>query len=217
MKKSILVAAVAALALNVSSPCSAFSLGGVTNALSGHSSGGTDLAATQKNTVADYVSANKLVINANMKMAQALHLDGQVAALKASADALKAGTSEDSLKKSDTAVSQSTDEIVKKLNSNPKLDTAAKATFASGLASLVEGGLSYRKVSKDLASAQSSMSSASPMELTKVGELVYIGKTAPANVKNFSGALSSAIDFAKSENIPVPANAADATSALGNF
>ena len=216
MNKSILAACVT---LSIcSAPAYAFSLGPVTLPLGGGSqSSGTDLAAIQDNTVRDYVAASQLVLSANMKMAQALHLDAEVAALKASSDALKAGTSEDALKSSDVTLSKSTDDIVTSLKSNPTLDAGAKATFSAGMVDLASGAIAYAKVGKELSSSQSALSSASPMALMKLGSLVYMAKALPGNAKSFGGALGAATQFAKGQDIPVPANAVDATAALGSL
>lgn len=212
LNKSIVSTFVFVAAMGLSASSYALSLGGL---MGGGNGGGANLSATQNQTAADYVAGNQLVISANSEMAQALHLDGVVAKLKESSDALKAGTSEDSIKASDVAVSKSTEEISNTLKSNPKLDAASKSHFAVGLVALVSGAVSYSKVGKDLTDSKSAMSSASPMDLMKLGELVYIAKTAPGNMKNLSDALTSAISFAKGQGIPAPANVADATSALG--
>lgn len=218
MKKTTLALA---LTLSLSSASAiAFSLGSVPSIpglTGGGTSGGANLAATQGQAVADYAAANQLVLSANTKMAQALHLDGEVAALKASSDALKAGTSEDALKNSDVTLSKSTDDIAASLKTNPTLDASAKVEFGAGLVDLTSGAIAYAKVGKDVSSAQSALSGASPIELMKLGSLVYIAKTLPGNAKNFQGALSAATQFAKGQDIPVPANAADATAALGAF
>jgi len=218
MKKSVLALAILASSMAVAVPSYAFSLGGLTSAVSGGgSSGGANLSSSQTQAVADYVAGNLLVVAANTKMAQALGLDEEASKLKATADALKAGSSEDSLKSADVTVSESTNAIVEKLKSNPSLDQASKATFAAGLASLAAGAIAYAKTGKDLADSQSAMSSASPMELLKLGQLIYIAKSFPTNAKNFGNALTVATTYAKGQNIPVPANVADATSALGAF
>jgi hypothetical protein len=218
MKKTFLTVAILASTMTMATPSFAFSMGGLTSAVTGGGSGGgANLSASQTQTVADYAAGNLMVVNANIKMAQALHLDGEVSKLQATAESLKAGTSEDSLKNSDVTVSASTSSIVAELKTNPSMDEASKATFAAGLAELAAGALAYAKTGKDLADSQSAMSGASPMELLQLGELVYIAKSFPTNAKNFSNALTAGISYAKGQNIPVPANAADATSALGAF
>lgn len=218
MKKAVLVTAILASAMVAAAPSYAFSLGGLTSAVTGGSgSGGANLSASQTQTVADYAAGSQLIVSSNLKMAQALHLDGQVAALQASADALKAGTSEDTLKKSDVAMTDATNAIVEKLKSNPTMDEQSKATFSAGLADLALGALAYVKTGKDLTATQSALSSASPMELLQLAPLLYIAKNFPSNAKNFGEALTTSVQYAKGQNIPVPANAADATAALGAF
>lgn len=219
MNKKLSVVAIMLAAAAVAAPSHAFSLSGLASALPGKSTqgGGADLSATQAQTLTDYVAGSQLVIAANMKMAQALNLGGEVSKLQATADALKSGTSEGSLKQADVTVSGSTQDIMAKLKTNPALDQASKATFAAGLAQLATGAVAYAKAGKDLAAGQSALQSASPMQLLQLGQLVYMAKTFPSNAKNFSAALSAGVQYARGQNIPVPANAADATSALGSF
>jgi hypothetical protein len=218
MKKNALLSAILACGTVLAAPCHAFSLGGMASSMTGGSGGGgANLSASQTQTVADYVAGSQLIVAADLKMAQALHLDGEVSQLQAQADALKAGTSEDSLKKADVAVSASTQAIVDKLKTNPTMDAASKTTFSTGLAALAAGAIAYVKTGKDLSSTQSALSSASPTELMQVGELLYIAKTFPVNAKNFGQALSAGVQYAKGQNIPVPATVADATASLGSF
>lgn len=176
---------------------------------------GPDLEGAQATTVADYVVASKLVLSADSKMAQALHLDGDIATLKATSDSLKAGASEGDLKNSDVTLNKSTTDILASLKTNPQLDAKSKSLFAAGIGDLALGAFEYVKVGKEVSSSQSALSSASPMQLVKLGPLVYVARTMPSNAKTFTQALTAATEFAKGQNIPVPANAADATSALG--
>ncbi len=219
MRKHLSLAAIVISTMAVTAPSHAFSLGNLAGAIPGArpQSEGADPGATQARTLADYVAGSQLVVAANIKMAQALKLDGEVSKLQATADALKAGTSEGSLKQADVTVSDSTKNIVDKLKSNPVLDQESKATFAAGLAQLATGAVAYSKTGQDLAAGQSALQSASPVQLLQLGRLAYIAKTFPTNAKSFSPALSAGIQFARGQNIPVPANAADATSALGAF
>ncbi len=218
MKKTMIAVSVIASSMFVPSLGQAFSLGGLTSMVSGgQANGGENLSTAQTQTVADYAAGSRLVLNANIKMAQALHLDGQVAELKATADAIQNGATDASLKKGDDTLSASTNAIVHQLKSNPSMDKASKATFASGLASLAMGSVAYAKTGKDLAASQSALSSASPAEMMRLGQLLYIAKNFPGNARNFLNSLRVGIQYAKGQDIPVPANAADATAALADL
>ena len=214
MKKRILITTFVAVSIMGASVSSyAFGLGDLTGG-NNSKGGGTDLSATQTQTVNDYVAASTLLLSANGKMSEALGLKEQVAKYKETADSLTAGTSEDSNKKADEALSNGTQAISDAMKNKPQLSAESKAKFTAGLVDLAAGTVGYAKVGKDVSSAQSAISSASPMQLMKLGELVYLAKSAPASIKSYSSALSSAISFAKENKIEVPKSATDALGSM---
>lgn len=217
MKKSLIVTAlIAASALSVSFSCHAFGLGGIGSMMGGGSkSGGTDLSAIQDQSIKDYVGASTLLISANKKMGDALGLKDQMAGLDETASSLKDGTSQDSIKKSEEAISNSTKAISDAISKHPTLSAASKAMFGSGLVDMVKGTIGFSTVAKEISAANSAISSASLMELPKLGGLVSLSKNVPGDVKNYSSALSTALQFAKDNHIPEPKNAADAVAAMG--
>lgn len=209
MKKSIIVTALlAASVLGASASCYAFGLGGLMGGSS--KSSGVDLSATQTQTVNDYVAASKLLLSSDSKMSDALGLKDKVAGYKETSDSLTAGTSTDSIKKADEAISSGTENIANAMKNKPELSAESKVKFTAGLVDLAAGTVSFSKVAKDVSSAQSAITGASPMELMKLGELVYLAKSVPGNLKNYASALSSAIAFAKTNKIEIPKSATDA-------
>lgn len=200
----------ATLAFSFGSP----SIGGLTG---GSKSGGTDLIATQKKAVTDYVSASVKILFADAKMAEAIGLQSEVAKYKATADSIKSDTSEGSLDKSVKTMNDAGAKLEAKLKTHPTLGSKEKKMFASGLVDLTAGAIMYGKMGKGLSSAKSALNKATPMDLMKLRPLVYMAKNVPDSGKNASDAISAAIQFAKGQDIPVPANAADATDLLGNM
>lgn len=173
-----------------------------------------DLGGQQDQLVRSYVAANKDVLTANSKMAEALGLKDSATASKATADALTEGATKDNLDAANKEVGTSTDAVSAELKKGPKLDAAAKATFGVGLVSLVSGVSKYVGVGKNVSDISSGLSSAPMMQLPKLQSAVFIVSKFPSSMASVSNALKNAIAFAQSNDIPVPA---DATKALASL
>jgi len=148
----------------------------------GGSKSGSAPAVNQDALVHSYVAANKDVLNANAKMAEALGLKD---------------------------ASETTAAIQAKLKDNPTLDAQAKVTYGQGLALLGSGLLKYVAMKPQVTGISSN-----PMSMLSGGKAAavgYIATSVPTNAANLSSALNNATSFAKSRDIPIPA---DATSAL---
>lgn len=183
----------------------------------GKSSSGTasaDLGGQQDVLVRSYVAANKDVLTANSKMAEALGLKDSAAASKATADALTEGSTKDNLDAANKAVGTSTDAVAEEMKKGPKLDAAAKATFGIGLIALASGVSKYVGVGKNVSDISSGLSSAPLMQLPKLQSAALIVSKFPSSMSSVSSALKNAIAFAQSNDIPVPADATKAMAAL---
>lgn len=175
----------------------------------GGSKSGSAPAVDQDALVRSYVAADKDVLNANAKMAEALGLKDAAVSAKATADALGDGATKDNLSAADKAQSETTAAIQAKLKDNPTLDAQAKVTYGQGLALLGSGVLKYVAMKPQVTGIGSN-----PMALLgggKAAAVAYIATSVPTNAANLSSALNNATSFAKSREIPVPS---DATSAL---
>lgn len=187
------------------------SLGGGSSA-----SGGGDAAAQQDQLVRAYVGADKEVLTAQAKMADAVGLKDRAAQLQATSDALGAGATKENLEASETMQSEASQEIQAKLkDGNVKLDAAGKKKFSEGLGSLGRGIAKYATLKGPIASFQSSLTGGGVAgalgAASKLNAGRYIVGSTPGHVKNLSSTLSTAVSYAKSNDIPVPA---DATAAL---
>ena len=210
MRKSILMMSIfLAASLPLSAQAGVFDL---VSKVTDSGSGGGDAVAQQDELVNAYVAANKDVLLAQYKMASALGAKEAAALAKAEADALSSGATKDNLSKADTVQSDVSKAITErqKVVGNT-MDEAAKKEYASGLGSLGKGVLKYAGMATKFSAFKSSLTSISPMMLTKLNSGVYIVKSFPSNSKNLYDTLGSSVSFAKSNDIPVPA---DATKAL---
>lgn len=182
----------------------------------GSSSGGADAAAQQDQLVRAYVGADREVLIAQSKMADAVGLKERAAQLQATSDALGEGATKDSLEKSETMQSEASQEIQARLqDGNLKLDAAGKKKFSEALGSLGRGIVRYATLKGPIASFQSSLSGGGITgalgAASKLNAGRYIVTSTPGHVKNLTGTLNGAVMYAKSNDIPVPA---DATAAL---
>lgn len=215
-KKSLVAAITAAFVLAPSVGVAQFKLPSIGGGSGSSSSGGGDAVAQQDQLVKAYVAADKEVLVAQAKMADAVGLKERAAKLNAASEALGAGATKDSLEASETMQSEASQEIQAKLkDSNLQMDAAGKKKFADALGSLGRGIVKYSNLKGPIASFQSALTGGGAAGLmtaaTKLAAGKYIVTSTPGHVKNLSDTLSTAVTFAKSNDIPVPA---DATAAL---
>ena len=119
-----------ALAAAFITPCAfaQFSMPSIGSITGGAASGGGDQGAEQDSLVRAYVSANKEVLVAQSKMAEAVGLKESAAKLKSTADALGDGATKGNLSDADKIQSDSSKEISARLNdSNLKMDAQSQA------------------------------------------------------------------------------------------
>jgi len=187
---------------------------GLTNAVAPTSSGGGDVSGQNDALVRGYVAANKDVLLANSKMADALGLKDAAAASRATADALTDGATKGNLEDSNKAVSASTDAVAKEMAKGPKLDEAAKKKYQDGMGQLGRGMLKYAGLSGPAKDFSASVKTASPMLLPKLQSGAYIVGQLPTGLSNLGTSLKNANAFAKSNDIPVPPDATQALASL---
>jgi hypothetical protein len=176
--------------------------------------GGSDMSGQSDALVRNYVAANKDVLMANFHMADALGLKEAAATSKATADALGDGATKGTLEEANKTVSDTSGAVAAEMAKHPKLDAAAKTKFQQGLVKLVQGVVKYRGLRKPAADFAAGISNASPLQIPKLQSGVYVASTAPTSISNAATALNNVIAFAKSNDIPVPADATSALSAL---
>lgn len=190
------------------------SLPGVGNLVPGSGGGDGNIGGQNDALVRGYVAANKDVLLANSKMAEALGLKDAAATAKATADALTDGATKGNLEDSNKAVSASTDAVAAEMAKSPKLDAAAKQKYSQGMAQLGQGVLRYIALAGPAQSFSSSLKDASPMMLPKLQAGVYVASQLPTGLSNLSTSMKNASAFAKSNDIPVPPDATKAMAAL---
>lgn len=180
------------------------------------SSGATGNESTQQDSlVRAYVAANKDVLIAQSKMASAVGLKESAAKLKSTADALGDGATRGNLSDADKIQSDSSKEISKRLNDkNLTMDAQSKTLYSSGMVSLGSGMVRYIAMRPQITNFGNTIKASPALALTKLSAGAYVTTNFPGNAKNVYDTLSYSTAFAKSHDIPVPA---DATKALASF
>jgi hypothetical protein len=184
-------------------------IGGASN-----NTGSTDLSGAQDQLVNQYISAGKSVLDGNTKMAEAVGLMDKAAASRAAGDTLTEGATKGALSEADKTSSDTSDAVAAALKNTDKMDGPAKEKFATGILSLAQGLVKYVGMKGSFDSFQRSLSSASPMMLTKLQSGAYIVTSFPSSVKHLSAALGNAVSYAKSHDISVPKDATDVLAKL---
>jgi hypothetical protein len=174
--------------------------------------GAPDLGAQQSQIVALYAAADTDVLTADSIMADALGLKDASAQLKAAAAAIGNGATEGNMKAAEAAESAFAAARQDAMNKDSgKLDAASKEKFATAFIPLTKGVVEYAAMSKPVSDFATGLKSAPLMQLPKLQSGAYIATHLPTSVKNLHDTLQSAVAFAKSNDIPVPA---DATGAM---
>jgi hypothetical protein len=209
MKKTLAAALVIA-ALGLPTVGSA-QFGSLLNAVKPGGGGGSasaDLGGQQTQLVRNYTAAGKDVLTANGQMTEALGIKHQMIDDSAKSDSMSASD----IEAQDKAISADAQALSDAYKSGATLkDSAAKAKYAQGLVALVSGVRKYAGMRSDVQNFSSGLSSVSPLQLGNLQSGIYVAKSVPTSLTNLTTVLKSAIDFAKSNGVAVPA---DATSIL---
>jgi len=176
--------------------------------------GGSDINVQQDALVQSYAGANKQVLNANAKMAEALGLKDAAATSRATAEAYGSSSTKDGLSDADKAAAPEIQAVSDELKKQPKLDAASKAKFADGITLLASGVLKYAGMRKAVTDFSAGLKSASVLSVPKLQAGAYVATNFPTGMKTLGGTLQSALSYAKSNDIPVPKDATEALAAL---
>jgi hypothetical protein len=196
------------LALCISFSDANAQLGGLTKSLG---VGGSGASVSADQIVGKYVTGSQHVNKAEVKMLKAVGLKDQADLAELQAKNLTAGATSSALEeaaKVQTDSSKALEDAFKQ--AKVEMDAKSKKQFSDGMADLGRGIVQYAGMSGD-------MKNFSPNP-TAIGaattSAVYIVKNLPASLKSLGSTLKGAVDFAKTNNIPVPKEAADATALL---
>jgi hypothetical protein len=204
--KSSYVKAIAGVALVLVSGFASAQLGGFAKSLGGGGGG-----ATAEQIVTKYVGAAQSVMRADAGMLSAVGLKDEAEKASVQAKNLTEGATKNSLEEASAVQTASSAALEKALKGKKiEMDDASKKQFAGGVAELAKGVIQYVGMSKDVSGFKPGLSSIG----NSAGSALYVAKNLPDSIKSLGSTLKLAIDFAKTNNIPVPKEANDATALL---
>lgn len=170
---------------------------------------GASISADQ--IVKRYVGGAKGVMTANAVMLGALGMKTEAGRAAAQAANLTEGATKDVLEESAKVQTENSKALEGKLGQkNATMDAASKKEFVNGVSELASGVKQYVLLGKDVAGFKPGLGSLS----ASAGTAISVVKTLPESTKNLVTTLKMAIEFCKTNNIPVPAGAVDATAMI---
>ena len=185
-------------------------VGAATSAVGG-GSGGAGVSAEK--IVGGYVNSSKLVISSQQKLLQAAKVKVDSDLYTANIKNLTAGVTSDQVAESAKIQTEGSKQIQQVFSDKSlKLDAAGQKIFISGAAELGKGVLSYAKFFLDAKNFKPS-----PADLSSAGTALSAVKGVPDDVLALKTSLSAVYDYAKSNNIALPKDVADATKSLEGF
>jgi hypothetical protein len=215
--KKILFAAIFVAATAATTSSLAFGLPAGLPGVGGGSGSGAaqaDLSGQQDALVRNFVGAGQQVLNAQARLAGALNLKTESAKAEETARQMSGGATQGGVKDSEKVVADTNGAIAAALARKPVLDANAKAQYAEGLARLVDSGIKYAGLGKDVTSMGTGLKGASPLALAKLSDAAFIVSKFPGSASELVKTVKAAIEFAKDQGIPVPANSGDLMKAI---
>ena len=206
--KEKLAAVTLGLALCISFGDANAQLGGLTKSVG---IGGSGASVSADQIVGKYVAGSQHVNKAEVKMLKAVGLKDQADLAELQAKNLTAGATSGALEeaaKVQTDSSKALEEAFKQ--SKVEMDAKSKKQFSDGMADLGRGIVQYAGMGGDVKNFSPNPTAAGAATTSAV----FIVKNLPGSLKSLGSTLKGAIDFAKTNNIPVPKEAADATALL---
>ncbi len=178
------------------------------NLLKSNNAAGT-ISADQ--IVQRYVGGTRNVVTANTSMLEAVGLKDEAGASAAQAANLTEGATKDALEESAKVQTANSRALEAKLaDKGTKLDAEGKKKFAAGVTELAKGVVSYVALGKDVSGFKPGMGALGG----SAGSALYVAKSLPGSTKNLVDTLKMAIEFCKTNKIPVDKAATDATALI---
>jgi len=208
--KTKFVTVILGMALLGASGVACAQFGGLGGKLTGVT-GGSSSNVSPEAIVTKYVGGAQSVNKADVKMLRAVGLKEEADRAELQAKNLTEGATQGALEDATKVQTESSKALQDKFASGKvEMDEKSKKQFADGMADLGRGLLAYVGMSKEASGFKPAPTSIGASALSAA----YVVKSLPDSIKTLGSTLKSSIDFAKTNNIPVPKEAADATSAI---
>lgn len=181
------------------------SLGGLMSAGKGSGAG-----VTAEQIVSRYVGGTQNVMKADSNMLAAVGLKDEADKVALHAKNLTEGATKDALEGASKLQSDSSKALEQKMSGDKVvMDAASKKQFSLGVQDLAKGVIQYVGMSKDVGAFKPSVTS-----IGSAGPAMFVVQNLPGSIKSLASTLKLAIEFSKTNNIPLPKEANDATALL---
>ncbi|GAB2884032.1 hypothetical protein GCM10027046_10670 [Uliginosibacterium flavum] len=158
-----------------------------------------------------YVGGAKNVNKADVKMLRAVGLKDEADKAELAGKNLTEGATKDSLEEASKTQTESSKALEAKMKDKKvEMDAKSKQQFSDGMGDLARGIIQYVGMGGDAKNFKPSPTSIGG----STNSALFVVKSLPDSIKALGGTLKSSIDFAKTNNIPVPKEANDATSMI---
>ncbi|MDR0576207.1 MAG: hypothetical protein LBI87_01380 [Candidatus Accumulibacter sp.] len=175
---------------------------------SGKKSGMPAAAGVGGILVADFVVAQKLVLDAQISFAQAFNLNDQAKLLQAEKQALSSGSIDKTKLQKTQSVSENAQKAIEeKMAKKASMDSSSKGKYARGLVSLTGAMGMTKKLSNDAKDFASASGVGALTSLFSADAAVYVATGMPGYLVNLASATKSALSFGKMMDIKLPKNA----------
>ncbi|MDC8758144.1 hypothetical protein [Janthinobacterium fluminis] len=179
--------------------------------LGGMLGGGKSSGASAEQIVSKYVAGTQNVMKADANMLAAVGLKDEADKVALHAKNLTEGATKDALEGASKLQSDSSKALEQQMSGKKVvMDAASKKQFAEGVQDLSKGVIQYVGMSKDVTGFKPSVTSMGGA----AAPALFVVQNLPGSIKSLASTLKLAIEFSKTNNIPLPKEANDATSML---
>lgn len=166
---------------------------------------------TADQIVQRYLGGTRTVMQANSTMLDAVGLKTEAGQASAQAGNLTESATKEVMEESSKVQTANSKSLEAKLaDTSTTLDAAGKKKFASGVVELAKGVVAYAGLGKDASGFKPGLGSLGG----SAGSALFVARSLPESTKNLVQTLKLAINFCKTNKIPVPKEATDATSLI---
>jgi hypothetical protein len=169
--------------------------------------------ASLQSITSDYIAGSKQVSSAQLKLLSAAKYKTRSDLATSAINNLTAGATAEQVEEANKIITEESKKVQEIYsNAQLKLDANGKKQFAAGFSDFALGLLAYGKLALSVKGYRPGVT-----DLSSAGTAIAIAKNVPDDMTNLKTTFSAIYDFAKSNNIEPPKDAAEVTKLLDNF
>jgi hypothetical protein len=161
----------------------------------------------------DYISGSKQVSSAQLKLLAAAKYKTRSDLATSAINNLTSGATAEQVEEANKIITEESKKVQEIYsNAQLKLDANGKKQFAAGFSDFAIGLLAYGKLALSVKGYRPGVN-----DLSAAATAIAIAKNVPDDMGNLKSTFSAIYDYAKSNNIEPPKDAAEVTKLLDNF